>query len=1066
MYLLESEIARIFNDRNWAVAKNYHRKGVIETIEIQHNEKKHCYEIYADIEAFTYRNHVDVILMEDGTINSYSCECPYCNELVACGHVGAVLLFLHNLEPSSFPYYYEKKKEQEQALQDWMMQRQIEQSRSFLDTYKRLSEGEFQANLISNKMKLLATLDTTYHKLSITYKVGNEKFYVIKNILSFLDAVERRSKVYYGKSLNFTHHPDAFEEAARHTIAFLQRYRQEHISELEYGYLDKRSLQLDKRSMDDFFEFYSEEGHDSINCSFAMDDIETIPLRIIKDSIGYVVTTPLDFDLLYQGESYWYLFENNCFYRYQKEIHETCTYLLEQLKNQRQIVIAKQDMKEFCTYVYHKIQDVISLEGDSIEEFLLEDPKMNCMVDMEDNGDLSIRINATRGHTSCSVFEEHPMESVLIDRARMLVENYADVIDKDQKVAYINASSHLLLTFLQDGLTYLDGFCEVLVSDAIQQLNSPKSVKFQVGIRMENNLLEVNVNSVDIPSDEIYAVLKSYRRKKKYHRLKNGNLIYLEQENIQEINAMMEDLHVGANEFGTGTIQLPAYHSFELDEMSTSVKHAQIKRNSTFEETLHQLRHIKHDAFALPEGYETVLRDYQVFGFQWLKTMSAYGFGGILADDMGLGKSVQMISVLEDEALRHPGSISLIITPASLIFNWQDEITKFAQHLNCLCIHGSASQRQASILTIQEYDVIVTSYDYLRRDHELYQHHTFSYIVLDEAQYIKNHTTKNANAVKSLNGVHRFALTGTPIENSLAELWSIFDFLMPGYLYNYHFFRKQYEREIVKYQNEEVSKKLKRLVEPFILRRVKKDVLKELPEKIEQVQYLEFNEEEEKLYMANLVQINKDLQAKLKVEGFDRFQILAMMTRLRQICCDPRLLYENIDTVSSKLEGCMELILSAKANDKKVLVFSSFTSLLDLLQEQLDNENLSYVKLTGETSKEKRREYVQRFQNKEADVFLISLKAGGTGLNLTAAEVVIHFDPWWNMSAQNQATDRAYRIGQTETVQVYKMIMKNSIEEKILKLQEKKMDLSNTFTQGSEGSITAMNEEEILSLFQ
>lgn len=1066
MYLLESEIARIFNDRNWAVAKNYHQKGVIDTIEIQYNEKKHFYEIYADLEAYTYRNHVDIILMEDGTIESYSCECPYCNEQVACGHVGAVLLFLHNLDPSSFPYFYEKRKEQEQVLQDWMLQRQFEQSRSFLDTYKRLSEGEFQANLISNKMKLLAALDTTYHKLSITYKVGNEKYYVIKNILSFLEAIQERKKVYYGKSLNFTHHPDAFDETAKHTIAFLQRYRQEHISELEYGYLDKRNLLLDRRSLDDFFEFYSEEGHNCINCTFALDDIETIPLRIVKDDIGYVLTTPLDFDQLYQGESYWYRFENNCFSRYQKEINDSCTYLLEQLKNQRQIVIPAQDMKEFCTYVYLKIQDVVTLQGDSIEEFLLEDPHMCCKVDMEDNGDLSIRITAQRGNTICSIFETNAMNSILIDRAKLLMENYADVIDQDGKIAYINANSHLLLTFLQDGLTYLDGFCDVFVSDAIQQLNSPKSVKFQVGIRMENKLLEINVNSVDIPSEEIYAVLKSYRRKKKYHRLKNGDLIYLDQENIEEINTMMEDLHIGASDFGNGNIQLPAYHSFELDEMSASVKHAQIKRNSTFEDTLHNLRHIKHDTFTLPKGYQDVLRDYQVFGFQWLKTMSAYGFGGILADDMGLGKSVQMISVLEDEAIQHPGSISMIITPASLIFNWQDEITKFAHQLNCLCIHGSASKRQSQILTIQEYDVIVTSYDYLRRDHDLYQHHTFSYIVLDEAQYIKNHTTKNAGAVKTLKGVHRFALTGTPIENSLAELWSIFDFLMPGYLYNYHFFRKQYEREIVKYLNEEASKKLKRLVEPFILRRVKKDVLKELPDKIEQVQFLEFDEEEEKLYMANLVQINKDLQQKLKVEGFDRFQILAMMTRLRQICCDARLLYENVNTVSSKLQGCMDLIMSAKANDKKVLVFSSFTSLLDLLEDELNQETISYLKLTGETSKEKRREYVQRFQEKQVDVFLISLKAGGTGLNLTAAEVVIHFDPWWNMSAQNQATDRAYRIGQTENVQVYKLIMKNSIEEKILKLQEKKMDLSNTFTQGSEGSITSMNEEEILSLFQ
>lgn len=1066
MYILESEIPRIFNERNWAVARNYHQKGVVENMEIHHDHANHCYEIFAVVEAFSYRNNVNITLMETGIIHQYSCECRYCDEEYACGHVGAVLLFLNDITPSSFPYYYEKRIEREKELQDWLIQRQIEQSKTFLNTYKRMSEGEFQANLLSNKVKMFATLDDRNHALTISYKLGNEKYYVLKNILTFLDAVQKRAKVYYGKNLNFIHHPDAFDETAKLTIQFLQRYRNEHISELEYGYMDKRNLVLDHRSLDDFYDFYSEEGNGTINCSFAIDELDTIPLHIKKDELGFLLTTPLNFDRIYKGHSYWYLYEDDCFHRFQKEIFDTCTYLLEQLKQQRQILIEKDDMREFCTYVYPQIEDHVTLEGDSIEEYQMEEPKLSCFVDMEENGDLSIRIYARRDALNCSIFDAKSMSSILIDRCKMLVESYADVIDQDAGVAYIHADSHLLMGFLQDGLSYLDGFCDVFVSDTIQQMNAPKSVKFQIGIRMENNLLAVDVNSVHIPQDEIYAVLKSYRRKKKYHRLKNGDLIYLEQENIKEINDMMEDLNLTAQDFSNGSISLPIFHSFELDELTNNTKHAQIIRNATFEETLKHMRHIQQDSFALPEDYEQILRDYQVFGFQWLKTMSAYGFGGILADDMGLGKTLQMICLLEDEKNQHPDSISLIITPASLIFNWQEEIQKFSKKLHCLCVHGSASKRQGQILKIQNYDVIVTSYDYIRRDHECYKNHTFAYLVLDEAQYIKNHTTKNASAVKTLTAQHRFALTGTPIENSLAELWSIFDFLMPGYLYNYHYFRKHYEREIVKYHNEERSVKLKQLVEPFILRRIKRDVLKELPDKIEKVQYLEFSEEEEKLYMANLVQINKDLQKKLNMEGFDRFQILAMMTKLRQICCDARLLYENIDTCSSKLEGCMDLILSAKANDKKVLLFSSFTSLLDLMEDELVKQDITYLKLTGETSKEARREAVNRFQNKEADVFLISLKAGGTGLNLTVAEVVIHFDPWWNMSAQNQATDRAYRIGQTQNVQVYKLIMKNSIEEKILKLQEKKMDLSNTFTQGSEGSITSMSEEDILSLFQ
>lgn len=1066
MYIKESEIQRIFNDRNWAVAKAYQRKDVIEHLDISYNPLMECYEISADVEIFTYNNHVELILSTAGDIISFHCECRYCEDEVACGHVGVVLLFLHDLKPNAYPYHYDANVKREDELKNWMLQRQIEQSKNFLNAYKRISDSEFQANLIAQKIRLLASLHMDQQNPSISFKIGNDKFYVVKNVLSFLEAVESRSNVYYGKSLSFVHHPDAFDDTTKQMIQFLMKYRQEHISELEYGYLDKRYITLDNRSFDDFYDFFSEEGLRYINCDFAYDEIETIPLHMKKDDIGYVITTSLDLDTIYEGRSYWYQLEDSCISRFVKEIHDTCTYLLKQLQKDRQIIIAHQDMHEFCQYVYAQIQDYIELTGDPIDAFIDDEPDLSCYIDMEDNGDISIQIYAMKNGLKQSIFDQEGHAGLSVERAIMLVKNFADVIDYDAKTAYISNDSHQLMNFLKDGLSYLDSFCDVYVSDAIKQLNSPKPVNFKVGVRMENNLLQVDVKSVNIPQNEIYAVLKSYRKKKKYHRLKNGDLIYLDQESIQEMDDMMQDLHVSATDFSNGSIQLPIYHSFEVDELSNNIQHAQIKRSKNFEDTLHHLHHIQHDSFQLPEGYDQILRDYQVFGYQWLKTMSAYGFGAILADDMGLGKTVQMIAVLEDEKLCHPDQISLIITPASLIFNWQDEIQKFSKHLKCLCIHGSAAQRQNKILSMHDYDVIVTSYDYLRRDHTYYENQVFNYIILDEAQYIKNHTTKSANVVKALKGVHRFAMTGTPIENSLAELWSIFDFLMPGYLYNYNFFRKFYEKEIVKFQNKDVIKKLKRMVEPFILRRLKKDVLKELPDKIERVQYLEFSEEEEKLYMANLVQINKELQKKLHVEGFDKFQILAMMTRLRQICCDPRLLYENIDTVSSKMEGCMELIQSAKASNKKVLVFSSFTSLLELLEKEFYKEDISYVKLTGETSKEKRREYVQIFQDKQVDVFLISLKAGGTGLNLTSAEVVIHVDPWWNMSAQNQATDRAYRIGQTENVQVYKLIMKNSIEEKILKLQEMKKDLSDTFTQGSEGSITSMNQEEILSLFE
>ena len=309
------------------------------------------------------------------------------------------------------------------------------------------------------------------------------------------------------------------------------------------------------------------------------------------------------------------------------------------------------------------------------------------------------------------------------------------------------------------------------------------------------------------------------------------------------------------------------------------------------------------------------------------------------------------------------------------------------------------------------------------------------------------------------------ALSGTPIENSLAELWSVFDFLMPQYLFNYHYFQKHYETEIIKNNNEEVAEKLKKLVTPFILRRNKKDVLSELPDKIEVTQLIPFTQQESEIYFANLAQVNSELQGLFKEKVVDKIQILAMLTKLRQICCEPRMLYENIETASSKLKASLELINNYKQNNQKVLLFSSFTKVFDLLEDEFRLNGISYFKITGSTTKENRKEYVKRFQEGGADVFLISLKAGGTGLNLTRAEAVIHFDPWWNVSAQNQATDRAYRIGQYKNVQVHKLIMKDSIEEKILTLQEKKKQLSDMLVENNQGNITSLSKEEILELF-
>lgn len=557
--------------------------------------------------------------------------------------------------------------------------------------------------------------------------------------------------------------------------------------------------------------------------------------------------------------------------------------------------------------------------------------------------------------------------------------------------------------------------------------------------------------------------MNSIQRKKSYHRLKNGEFINLEDKTLNEAYNLIKDLNLSNENIKDGSIVIDKSKALFLNQLSLDKESITFNRNQQFQELINKLTSSKNNNYPIPQPYQQILREYQCQGYKWIMTMSEYGFGGILADDMGLGKTLQMITVLENTKSDH--KVSIVITPATLILNWQDEIKKFSTDLNVLCISGSLENRKKSIEQINNYNVIITSYDYLRRDYNLYKDYCFEYIILDEAQYIKNQATKNAKAVKELNGIHHFALTGTPIENSLAELWSIFDFLMPNYLFNYHYFKEHFERPIVRDEDKDVQHRLKKMVEPFILRRTKQDVLDELPDKIENNIKIAFSKNEEKLYIANLSQINNKLKTTLDVKQIDKFQILSMMTRLRQLCCEPRILYNEIQEPSSKMKACLDIIRKAKENNQKVLLFSSFTTSLNLIEKELRKEDISYYVLTGSTNKIKRHQLVNAFQNDNTNVFLISLKAGGTGLNLTSASIVIHYDPWWNMSAQNQATDRAYRIGQTNNVQVYKLIMKNSIEEKIQKLQEQKQDLSNIFIENNNGSITKMSTNDIIALF-
>ncbi len=430
-----------------------------------------------------------------------------------------------------------------------------------------------------------------------------------------------------------------------------------------------------------------------------------------------------------------------------------------------------------------------------------------------------------------------------------------------------------------------------------------------------------------------------------------------------------------------------------------------------------------------------------------------------------------MLSVIVDYSKNENRKASLVVSPSSLTLNWQNEASKFTNELRTVVIRGTLQERKRLIEEIDNYDLVITSYDLLKRDIEIYKEkdYEFKYIIADEAQYLKNSSTKNAKAIKQIKAETRYALTGTPIENSLAELWSIFDFIMPGYLFSYRKFKNIYETPIVKEEDYQAIAKLKMLIEPFILRRNKKEVLTELPEKTVTVLNNEMNEEQKNLYLTYLLRAKQEIAEKIELDGYEnsQMQILAALTRLRQICCHPSLFIDEYNAGSSKLEQCIEIIEEAINGGHKILLFSGYTSMFEIIEKELKKRNINYFKLTGATKVDERMKMVDEFnENSNVKLFLISLKAGGTGLNLTGADMVIHYDPWWNISTENQATDRAYRIGQKNNVQVYKLITKNSIEEKIYELQEKKAKLANSMLDTKTKFINKFSREEIMKLFE
>ena len=808
-----------------------------------------------------------------------------------------------------------------------------------------------------------------------------------------------------------------------------------------------------------------------------------IKFTVDQESNGdYILTPNIDvfsYDIL-QGSTYLYMLTKKALYRCDKTFEETILKLLNVYRENYtpQIRFKREELPSFCSLVYPKLKDEISLDKldeSIINKYVPQELYIKLYLDYDKNNYIVADIKFVYGDV-----EFNPLKDTNISVARDVAKEneYLDIfvntgfmLDKENG-RLILADEEKIYNFLSEEIgLYMHKF-EVLATDTFKQREIKKPKIGNIGIKLENDLLKIDLSKIDFNIEEIKSIMQKYKLKKKYHRLKDGSFLELEEnETMDFIGSLLENEDISYKQIQEGELEMPISRGMYLDRLIQNLN-TNVEKNDEYKKMVNQIskREIE-DKIELPKGLKSELRQYQVTGFKWLKVLDKYKFGGILADDMGLGKTIQLLAVIQSylEEEKNPNP-SIVVCPSSLSLNWKNEIDKFAPNIKTLVIHGNAEERANQIENIEKYNLVITSYDLLKRDIEEYKakDYKFKYIIADEAQYIKNNNTQNAKVIKEIKADTRFALTGTPIENSLSELWSIFDFIMPGYLYSYRKFKEIYEVPIVKDNDEWVLKKLKMLIEPFILRRTKQEVLTELPDKTISVLNNEMQDEQLKIYTSYMANAKREVSQELKENGFEKSQmkILALLMRLRQICCHPSLFISNYTGASSKLNQCIEVIKDAVLSGHKILLFSSYSSMLEIIGEELKKENIKHFKLTGQTKVGDRLKLVEEFNsNDEIKVFLISLKAGGTGLNLIGADMVIHYDPWWNLSAENQATDRTYRIGQKKNVQVYKLITKDSIEERIYELQEKKAQLAKSMLSTETTFINKLSREDIMSLF-
>ena len=1004
--------------------------------------KKQDHRIYARVtdEEIRYSLDDDLIF----------CTCAFFKKRGYCVHLAALEYYLKNDQlGQEILLNLEANQEEKETVET-----QVTFGGKFLESIQAPSQSDLY------QLSAQGQVEAGTNRLIWTLRIGlskQEKFYVIRDIPLFLKVIEAAKPYMIGKHYETSLRLEQFDKASQEVLNFLLGLIEEKIDYNIFFPNQGRHLYFPKTFFEqgasllmglDVFQFDHQltTYHHLLFQDFD-GQAGLFSFRIEEKSNYYEmeILERTGVNVYYGGQV---LFSKGNFYLLTKKQAS----LLDALRkvpldhSGRKILQFDSSDRDLLASTLSQFKELGKVEAP--ESLHIQSFRPTFYMEREEDG--SIRLDMQFQYETCLVTTRNELENLPFASDIQLEKQIFQLalsagFEADFRSWRQSLKADAVHTFFQEILPAFAALGELKISESLQDLYRVQ--KPQVHISSKGSLLEIQFDFQDIDQEEINRAMKALVAKQDYY-ISSSNQVYYFDEETKRIRQDLDDL-------GIDEMESDAFHARK--SLAYTLSHLfkdqdQVTFTEEFKHLAHDLTHPE-DFPMTPLNIKADLRDYQKKGIQWLQMLHHYGFGGILADDMGLGKTLQAIAFLSSQM--HEKSRVLILAPSGLIYNWADEFQKFAPNLDVAVVHGLKPYRET--ILAEKHQVYVTSYATFRQDSEIYRNLSFDFLFLDEAQVMKNAQTKIAKILRKFVVPSVFALSGTPIENNLGELWSIFQIVLPGLL--------PAKKDFMKLPAERVAQ----FIKPFVMRRKKEDVLTELPDLIEVVYKNELEDQQKAIYLAQLQQMQERIERVTAAEfQRNRVEILTGLMRLRQICDTPALFMEDYRGDSGKLDSLRDLLSQIAEGNHRVLIFSQFRGMLDRIEDELPQLGLTSFKITGSTPSQERQEMTKAFNQGDRDVFLISLKAGGVGLNLTGADTVILVDLWWNPAVESQAIGRAHRMGQEQAVEVYRLVTRGTIEEKIQELQEQKKNLVSEVLDGTEsrGSLTLTEIQEILGISQ